>query len=71
MCAAAAFSTEAPTWELANSMSVQYNLWAQERNRATEGTVSATEFLQWQRVKAAWRQMEKRVDAEYRGERNR
>lgn len=68
MFAAAASGTEVPTWDLANAMSVQYNLWAAERNRAMDGTVSASEFMQWQKVKAAWRQVEKRVDAEYRGE---
>jgi hypothetical protein len=56
-------------------MSVEYNLWADSRNRAAidpplikEGTLPVGEFMQWQKAKAAWRQVEKRVDAEYRGD---
>jgi hypothetical protein len=63
----------APTWELGNSLADQYNRWTAMRNVRTadpakEGTVSAAEFLEWQKVKSAWRQFDKQVDAEYRGE---
>jgi hypothetical protein len=33
-----------------------------------ERLLSAAEVLEWQRVKSAWRALEKRVDSEYRGE---
>jgi hypothetical protein len=70
----AAVAAEVPTWELGNGLAAEYNLWVSAKNRrntnpAKEGTLDAGEFMQWQRVKAAWRRMEKQVDAEYRGER--
>lgn len=63
----------APTWEMGNALAVQYNRWTEMRNvrvadPAKAGTVSMSEFMEWQKVKSAWRQMERQVDGEYRGE---
>ena len=68
----AATAAEVPTWDLANSHAALYNRWVELRNRPAEfrgDTLPADEFMQWQKVKSAWRQLEKRVDAEYRGNR--
>jgi hypothetical protein len=63
----------APTWEVGNALAMEYDHWCAMRNvrvqdSAQVGTVSASEFLQWQKVKSAWRRLERQVDAEYRGE---
>jgi len=60
-----------PTWETANAYAREYRKWAELRNVRVQspGTISAPELLGWSKVKAAWRVLEKQVDAEYRGER--
>jgi hypothetical protein len=62
-----------PTWTLNNALAVEQGKWAALRNARVndplgEYKVSYPEVMAWQRVKAAWRQLEKQVDAEYRGE---
>lgn len=58
----------APTWEAGNAYALKYHVWATLRNIRVQspGTVSAPEMVEWQKVKSAWRQLEKQVDAEYR-----
>ncbi len=60
----------APTWTTANEFAVEYQRWAELRNVRVQspGTISAPEMHQWLEVKAAWRRLEKQVEAEYRGE---
>lgn len=60
----------APAWELGNALGAAYNHWAALRNArvnspATVDTLSAAEMIAWQKVKSAWRQLQKSVDAEY------
>ena len=64
----------APVWETANRLAGAYRVWTDLRNarvgsQVTVDTVSVPEFMAWQKVKAAWRELEKEQDAEYRGER--
>ena len=60
----------APTWTLGNALGEAYNRWAALRNArvsspATVDTLSAAEMIAWQKVKSAWRALQKSVDAEY------
>ena len=52
-----------------NSFAERYNAWVKLRNAGRPGTISAVEVRTWREVKSAWRAFEKRVDAEYRGDR--
>lgn len=69
---AAALSARAaaPTWQVGNALGEAYNRWAALRNArvsnpATVDTLSAAEMIAWQKVKSAWRALQKSVDAEY------
>lgn len=60
----------APTWQAGNALGEAYNRWAALRNArvsnpATVDTLSAAEMIAWQKVKSAWRALQKSVDAEY------
>ena len=46
----------------------EWNLWGAEQQHAPKGTIGVGEIRQWQRVKSAWRKLEKLVDRYYRGE---
>ena len=50
-----------------NVFANEYNAWVKLRAATTPGTINAAEVLQWQKVKAAWRKVEKTIDREYRG----
>lgn len=53
-----------------NAFQRAYNAWATFANARVgkPGTVSASEFLAWQMAKHEWRELEKRMDSYYRGE---
>jgi hypothetical protein len=67
-------AADAPTvHDLNRAFVAEHEQWAAMWNArigATGGErlLSAAEVLEWQRVKSAWRALEKRVDSEYRGE---
>jgi hypothetical protein len=57
-------------WQMADLFAAAYKVWARLRNaRHQAGTVSYPEMLAWQRAKSAWRDTERGMDREYRGER--
>jgi hypothetical protein len=66
-----ALNAAAPAWEVGNRFAVAYGSWAKLRNERVNNpdTISVPEVAAWQTVKTAWRELEKAVDTEYRGER--
>lgn len=63
-----------PTWMIGNAFAKQYHDWGVLRNARVDdplrvATISVPEIRQWQKTKAAWRELENQVEAEYRGER--
>ena len=59
----------APEPDPAVLFSDAYNSWIQMRQGISDYVIPAPEVMEWQKVKSAWRRLEKVVEKEYRGER--